>query len=151
MPVCIFTRPHAKDVIHFDLSQVMNTVSFFHFRRGPPWKLDWAFLNLNHKWNPTGTISWPAWIFLAPRVSCGFLVECCCFLSVRRAVRWSPHLLPASHPAPTYCTAWMPACLLETGGKASKIRPLRSKLGTTAFSVRAHCMSWVIAYQCVKI
>ena len=28
VPVCIFTRPHAKDVIHFDLSQVMNTVSF---------------------------------------------------------------------------------------------------------------------------
>ena len=150
MPVCIFTRPHAKDVIHFDLSQVMNTVSFSFQERTTlktglslPQSKPQVEPNRDHfltRLNIFGTKG-QLW------VSSGMLL-----FPLRETSRQvKPHLLPASHPAPTYCTAWMPACLLETGGKASKIRPLRSKMGTTAFSVRAHCTSWVIAYQCVKI
>ena len=60
--------------------------------------------------------------------------------------------------AATYCLApslLLLSCLdanllLETGGKTSKVGPLRSKYDPL-LSIKGHSMSWVITHQCDKI
>ena len=148
LPECSILQGLIECIIYFDQHD-MNPVSFsFHERTTLKTRL-----NLFFNWettNGTQTDHFPT----RPNILCVARPTKGQLWNVAVSSSWDG----TSGGAATYCLApslLLLSCLdanllLETGGKTSKVGPLRSKYDPL-LSIKGHSMSWVITHQCDNI
>ena len=148
LPECLILQGHIECIIYFDQHD-MNPVSFsFHERTTLKTGLN-LFFN-RETTNGTQTDHFPT----RPNILCVARPTKGQLWNVAVSSSWDG----TSAGAATYCLApslLLLSCLdanllLETGGKTSKVGPLRSKYDPL-LSIKGHSMSWVITHQCDKI